>query len=126
MASCRDLKVWQEGKSLAVAIYEETQSEQWNRDWGLHDQIRRSSVSVPSNIAEGEARKSQKDSIRFFQISLGSLAELATQIGIAFEIGYIDVQTSKSLLEKAERLQASLGALVKARKSVLKEVRPNA
>ena len=119
MASYRDLRVWQEGKQLAVAVYEGTQSEKWNRDWGLRDQVRRSAVSVPSNIAEGEARKSQKDSIRFFQISLGSLAELATQVEIAFEIGYFNNEASKSLLERVERLQASMGALIKARKDLL-------
>jgi four helix bundle protein len=54
-----------------------------DKDWGLKDQMQQSSISIPSNIAEGDARKSDKNSVRFFHIALGSLAELVTQIEIA-------------------------------------------
>jgi four helix bundle protein len=83
------LKVWQQAKTLAVKIYKITDEGQFQRDFGFKDQIRRAAVSVPSNIAEGDERGSNKDSIRFFFIAKGSLAELQTQLEIAHEIKYI-------------------------------------
>ncbi|MBC2605833.1 four helix bundle protein [Pelagicoccus albus] len=115
MSGYRELRVWQEGKSLAVSVYEMTDDGFWKSDWGLRDQIRRAAVSVPSNIAEGEARNSQRDSVRFFQIALGSLAELSTQLEIAFEIKYIDESLHTLVQQRIENLQKSLGALVKCR-----------
>ncbi|EDY81590.1 S23 ribosomal protein [Verrucomicrobiia bacterium DG1235] len=119
MASYRKLKVWQDGKALAVKVYRLTQSEQWNADWGLRDQLRRSAVSVPSNIAEGDARNSQKDSIRFFQTALGSLAEASTQSEIAKDIGYLESKNHTALQEEMHDLERKLGALVKSRKATL-------
>lgn len=119
MAGYRELKVWQMGKDLAILAYRSTQSDIWNRDWGLRDQLSRSAVSVPSNIAEGDARNSQKDSIRFFQIALGSLAEFATQVEIAFEIGYFEKSTAEELQGKATILENSLGAIVKKRRAAI-------
>lgn len=115
----RDLKVWQASKELAVLVYQVTVGGYWDRDWGLRDQIRRSVVSVPSNIAEGDARNSQKDSIRFFQIALGSLAEFSTRVEIAKEIGNLEDSESIDLLARSERIENSLGALVKKRKEFL-------
>ena len=119
MAGFRDLKVWQMAKSLSVAVYRETRKGQWSLDRGLQDQIRRAAVSVPSNIAEGDARKSQKDSIRFFYISLGSLAELSTQLEIASEIDCIDRDSHQILQDSIRQLESSLGALIKKRKESL-------
>jgi len=97
----RELRVWQEAKALAVEVYQLIRrSPLLDKDWGLKDQMQRAAVSVPSNIAEGDARKSDKDSIRFFHIALGSLSELITQVEIA----------------RMELLARSLGALVKSRK----------
>ena len=67
-------------------IYRITQERVFNRDFGFKDQIRRAAVSIPSNIAEGDERGSNEDAVRFFYIAKGSLAELQTQIEIAFEI----------------------------------------
>ena len=115
MTGYRSLRVWQESKALSVDVYKITTTEIWERDWGLRDQVRRSAVSVPSNIAEGEARNSQKDSIRFFKISLGSLAELSTQLEIAFEIGYLSEESHLQLQSTISKIQMSLGALARKR-----------
>ena len=115
MSGYRDLKVWQRSKALAVTVYSITGENLWSRDWGLRDQVRRSAVSVPSNIAEGEARNSQKDSIRFFQIAIGSLAELSTQLEIASEIDYLKAKDHDELQLEIESLHKSIGALIKSR-----------
>ena len=112
----RKLMVWQHAKALAVQVYQLTGMDLWNKDWGLRDQVRRAAVSVPSNIAEGDARSSDKDSIRFFRIALGSLAELETQLEIAKEIGYLTEEQLAALLGRTEPLGGSLGALIRSRK----------
>ena len=76
-------------------------SNKFVKDFGLRDQARRSAVSVPSNIAEGDERDTDKDSVRFFFIAKGSLAELRTQMEIAYRIGYIDENIFKGVDEKA-------------------------
>ena len=115
MGGFRDLKVWQRSKELAVLIYKQTQKGIFNRDYGLKDQIRRAAVSVPSNIAEGDERGSNKDAIRFFYIAKGSLAELQTQLEIAYEIQYLDKQTLIDLEGKCQIVGKMLGSLIKAR-----------
>lgn len=115
MGGFRDLKVWQRSKELAVIIYKQTQKGIFNRDYGLKDQIRRAAVSIPSNIAEGDERGSNKDAIRFFYIAKGSLAELQTQLEIAYEIQYLDKQTLIDLEGKCQIVGKMLGSLIKAR-----------
>ena len=115
MSGFKDLKVWQRSKKLAVLIYRITQKGQFTKDYGFRDQIRRAAVSVPSNIAEGDERGSNKDAIRFFYIAKGSLAEIQTQLEIAFEIEYIDNSTFNDLDEKCIVIGKMLGSLIKAR-----------
>jgi len=79
----KNLKVWPEAKRLAVAVYRMSSTGPLAKDFGLRDQLRRAAVSVPSNIAEGDERDTDKDSIRCFYIAKGSLAELRTQLEIA-------------------------------------------
>jgi four helix bundle protein len=79
----KELKVWQLSKNLAVEIYRLTSSEKFKFDFGLRDQMRRAAVSVPSNVAEGDERDTDKDAVRFFYIAKGSVAELNTQLIIA-------------------------------------------
>src|SRR5271169_6909171 len=90
MGDFLELKVWQRSKDLAVYIYKITNDGPFLRDYGLRDQIRRAAVSIPSNIAEGDELKTNKQSVQYFYMAKGSLAELLTQAQIAFEIGYID------------------------------------
>ncbi len=111
----RSLVVWQKGKSLATDIYRITNSESIRRDFSLIDQMRRSAVSVPSNIAEGDERSSDKDSTRFFYIAKGSLAELATQLEIARDVGYFNTEDTEPLINRCVELGKMLGALIRAR-----------
>ena len=115
MSGFRDLKVWQRSKELAVLIYRLTQKGPFARDYGFRDQIRRAAVSVPSNIAEGDERGSNKDAIRFFYFSKGSLAEIQTQLEIAYEIDYIDKKSLEDLEQKCQVIGKMLGSLIKAR-----------
>jgi four helix bundle protein len=115
MSGFRDLIVWQKSIGLAVTIYRVTQDGEFRRDFGFRDQIRRAAVSVPSNIAEGDERGSNKDAVRFFYISKGSLAELQTQLEIAYEIGYLDKNRIKNLLDECQVIGKMLGSLIKAR-----------
>ena len=115
MAGFRDLKVWQKAKDLAVQIYKVTKYGAFGRDFGFKDQIRRASVSIPSNIAEGDERGSNKEAVRFFYIAKGSLAELQTQLEIANEIDYLDDKTTNELMDKSRTGGKMLGSLIKAR-----------
>ena len=84
-----DLIAWQKAKTFAVRIYNATYEEKFARDYGLKDQIRRASISIVSNIAEGFERKGNKEFLQFLYISLGSVAEVKTQLIISFELDYM-------------------------------------
>jgi four helix bundle protein len=118
MPGFKQLNVWQLSKKLAVEIYKLTQGDRFSRDFGLCDQIRRAAVSIPSNVAEGDERGTNKDAIRFFYIAKGSLAELQTQLEIAHEIGYIDRTALDAFNEDCTQLAKMLGSLIKARSAV--------
>lgn len=86
----KKLEAWKESMKLVVEIYKSTQQFPQNEIYGLVNQIRRSAVSIPSNLAEGCARQTSKDTIHFLHVSLGSIAELETQIIISKELEYIE------------------------------------
>jgi len=111
----KELNVWQESMDLAVYVYNITSHGDFKKDYGLRDQVRRSAVSVPSNLAEGDERDTDKDSVRFFYIAKGSLAELRTQIEIACKVGYIEQRVYDLIEEKSIKISKMLGALIKAR-----------
>ena len=111
----KELIVWQKSKALAVDIYKLTGAGRITRDFSLVDQIRRSAVSVPSNIAEGDERGSDRESIRFFYISKGSLAELITQLEIAKDVGHLTANDVEPLSEQCAEIGRLLGGLIKAR-----------
>ncbi|HSI10049.1 MAG: four helix bundle protein [Rariglobus sp.] len=111
----KNLKVWQESKRLAVDVYLLTEASGLAKDFGLRDQICRAAVSVPSNIAEGDERDTDKDSVRFFYMAKGSLAELRTQLEIASEIGLITQVQFATLETDCLRIGKMLGALIKVR-----------
>jgi four helix bundle protein len=113
----KDLIVWQQGKSLAVEIYRLTSSEKFRFDHGLRDQMRRAAVSIPSNIAEGDERDTDKEAVRFFYIAKGSTAELNTQLIIAQEVGYIDGESFSRIEEICKHIASMLGCLIKARRT---------
>lgn len=90
MGKFKDLIVWQKSKDLCILIYKITNSDLFSKDFGLKDQIRRAAISIVSNIAEGDESGSNKNCVRYFNISKASVAEIYTQIIIAHEIGYVD------------------------------------
>ncbi|HVP36823.1 MAG TPA: four helix bundle protein [Terriglobales bacterium] len=107
-----ELPVWQKARDLAIQIYKITQQGKFVRDFAFTTQIRKSSISVPSNIAEGFERGSRKEFIQFLYIAKASAGELRSQLVIAADLGYLDVKISKLL--KSELIQTSeqLGALI--------------
>ncbi len=107
-----DLDVWKEGMRLAVEIY---RSLDGCRDYGLRDQMQRAAVSIPSNIAEGFERNSNKEFIRFLYISKGSCSELRTQIYLAMETGLFKKSIGDRLLESTKKISAMLYKLIKVR-----------
>lgn len=111
----RELKVWQKAKDLAVYLYMVTNSGAFSKDFGLRDQIRRAAISIASNVAEGDERDTNKDSVRFLYIAKGSLAELLTQIIISKEIGYLKDEEFRYISENCEVIGRMLGKLIKAR-----------
>ena len=111
----KELVVWQKARDLAVDIYKLSDQGKFRQDYGLRDQMRRSAVSVPSYIAEGDERDTDKDAIRFFYIAKGSLAELRTQIDIALRVNYIIQEVFQDLEEKTIIIGKMLGSLIKAR-----------
>ncbi|PTN31356.1 four helix bundle protein [Desulfonatronum sp. SC1] len=111
----RCLRVWEKARDLAVLVYDQSREGPFTKDYGLRDQIRRSAVSVPSNIAEGDERSTDKDAVRFFYMAKGSLAELRTQLEIAHLVGYLDKATFSLLESQSIEIGKMLGALIKAR-----------
>jgi four helix bundle protein len=117
MGGFEDLEVWKIATELAVKVYRLTCATPLDKDFGLRDQIRRSAVSIPSNIAEGDERNSNPDSIRHFRIAKGSLAEIRTQLKIAYEIGYIPQKDYEFFNEEYRKLGHKLGRLIEVRKN---------
>ncbi len=115
----KELLVWQKARDLEIDVYQTTGEGCFKRDYGLTNQMRRSAVSVPSNIAEGDERNTDKESIRFFYIAKGSLAELRTQLEIAHRINYLNDLIFQELDEKAITIGKMLGGLIKARSNSL-------
>ncbi len=111
--SFRDLLVWQKGMSLVTEIYQCTQNFPTNEQFGLTSQMRRSAVSIPSNIAEGYGRNSTGDYKRFLQVAVGSLFELQTQIEISKNLHFINEIVYKKLIENAQELDRMLLSLIK-------------
>ena len=105
---CERLDVWKKSARLAANVYKTFSG---CRDYGFKDQITRSALSVPSNIAEGMEKMSSKDQIRFLDISKGSVAEFATQTYIAMDIGYLDREIGKEWIKEADLLLAMITRL---------------
>ena len=103
-----DLDVWKRSARLSVALYKELAS---CRDYGFRDQITRSGLSVPSNIAEGLERCSNKEKCRFLDIAKGSCGELRTQIWIGMEAGYIGKEIGSSWVIETKEISSMLVGL---------------
>lgn len=109
-----DLEVWQKACQLSVEIFKEFRD---LKDFSFRDQITRASLSVPSNIAEGYERNTNKEFIQFLYIAKGSCGEMRTQLYIASEIGYMEKTKSMAFIEKAKEISYMLSSLISKRKS---------
>ena len=112
----RDLKAWQSAMDLIIEIYQATQSFPNEERYGLTAQIRRATVSVASNIAEGKGRASDKEVVHFLTNSRGSLFEVETQILIATRLGYLAESQGSELLGRAGEAGRLLNGLIKSLK----------
>lgn len=119
MGNFNKLQVWQESKELAIHIYRISNNGLFSKDFSFRDQIRRSAVSVPSNLAEGEESGTQKMSIRHFYIAKASLAELRTQFEIAREIGYVKESDFQDLSKIMELISKRITKLIQHRQSLI-------
>jgi len=109
----RDLDIWNAGIGVVKDIYKLTEKLPKQEMYGLISQMRRSAVSIPSNVAEGFRRYHNKEYKRFLYTSLGSCAELETQITIAMELKYIQKDTENMLLEKLDHICRMISSLIK-------------
>ncbi|MFC1867322.1 four helix bundle protein [Thermodesulfobacteriota bacterium] len=110
----KELKVWQKSYQLCLKIYRITERFPKNEKFGLTSQIRRSAVSIPSNIAEGYGRKTTTDYIRFLYIAYGSNCELETQIMLSGDLDYIDSTILKNTMDEIYQVERMLKALIKS------------
>jgi four helix bundle protein len=110
--SYRDLVVWKKSMALVVDVYRSTQAFPRTETYGLVSQLRRAAVSVPSNIAEGQARLSTGEFKQFLGNARGSLMEVETQILIARELGYLEHDQSENLLSVAAEVGRILNGLL--------------
>ncbi len=113
MSHFRTLLIWQKSMTLVTAIYQSTRKFPKEELFGLTSQLRRCSVSIPSNIAEGSGRESDKDYIRFLTISVGSLFELQTQLEIAKNIDYLTQEEFNKQYEDTRELERMLVSFIK-------------
>jgi len=113
MKDFRKLSVWQKSHKLAVMIYQETKKFPKEEVYGITSQLRRAIVSIPTNIAEGCGRGSDKDFAKFAQISIGSASESEYLILLSNELGYIEEDVSDHLIEKVCEIKRMLTSLIK-------------
>jgi four helix bundle protein len=116
MKTHKDLDVWKKSIALVASIYKITSSFPKEEIYGLTSQIRRSAVSIPSNIAEGAARNHINEFRQFLYISLASAAELETQLIISNMLNFIDNQKSEELILELNSISKMLQGLIKSLK----------
>ncbi len=119
--SFTDLNSWKEGHILVIDIYRATKDFPKEELFGLVSQMRRCSVSITSNIAEGFSRKSFSEKIRFYYISQGSNTELQNQLIISKDIGYINKDKFNKLFQQTIVVQKLINGLIKGTRKFLKE-----
>ena len=106
--SFEDLRVWQKGILLVKQIYLITDEGKLSKDFGLKDQLRRASVSVPTNISEGFERSSRKEYLNFLNIAKGSAVEVRSLLRVALEVGYLEQSTYSQLYNQTIELSRML------------------
>ena len=109
-----DLRVWQKGIELVKQIYILSREGEFSRDFGLRDQLRRASVSIPANIAEGYERHFRKEYVQFLNIAKGSTGEIRSLLRVALEVGYLNQSQYDTLHQQAIELSRMLSAQIQA------------
>ncbi|MEK7149500.1 MAG: four helix bundle protein [Patescibacteria group bacterium] len=117
--SFTDLNTWKEGHKLVLMIYKTTMNFPKEEQFGLVNQLRRASVSFTSNIAEGFSRNSYKEKLNFYSMALGSLTEVQSQLLIAKDVGYIDVDDFNKISEQTILVSKISNGLIKKSKSII-------
>lgn len=108
-----DIQAWQKSREITRSVYRVTKNGQFAKDFGLRDQIRRASVSIMANIAEGFARRSDKDFAYFLNISRSSGAEVQSHLYVAFDEGYVDENEFREIYSGLEEVSKMIFGLVK-------------
>ena len=114
--SYRDLDVWQKAMDLVVVCYRLAQRFPENEKYGLINQIQRASVSIPANIAEGQARQYVKEFIQHLSIAQGSLAEVETYVQLGERLGYVNYDKVHEILKKTDQVARMIAGLQKSLK----------
>ncbi|GHB67136.1 four helix bundle protein [Persicitalea jodogahamensis] len=111
--SFEDLIVWKQGMELCIEVYKSMKE---CRDFGFRDQIQRAAVSIPSNIAEGFERQTDKEFVQYLFIAKGSCGEVRTQLYLAAELEHLQKPQAGELVNKAKKLSSMIQNLIKVRK----------
>ncbi len=113
MKTHKDLDVWKLSIEFVTEIYNLTKYFPKEEQFGLTNQIRRASVSIPSNIAEGAGRRSDKEFLQFLYISMGSIHEIDTQLLISLNLNYLTKSEYEILLTKLDQISKMISGLIK-------------
>src|ERR1700712_2751459 len=116
-----DLEAWKEARILVKLIYTALKEFPKDEIFGLQSQIKRSAVSIPSNIAEGSGRNHKKDTLQFFYIARGSAYELETQLYLSYDLSFINDDLLATLLNQLEKVRKLLAGLINYYKSQLEK-----
>ena len=119
MRNFKELEVWKESRIITKDIYLLTNCSPQDEKFGLISQIRRCVISISANIAEGAAKDSQKDFLRYLQISLGSSFELESHLILSIDLGFLNQETTDIHLQNIERLQKRISSLIKYVKTLI-------
>jgi four helix bundle protein len=115
-----DLTCWQQARNVVKDIYKVCRINEFRKDYGLSDQVKRSAVSIMANIAEGFSRRSNKEFIQFLYIAKSSAAELQSHLYAALDQGYLNNKNFSSLYEKIDKVQRQISNLIKYLTQTLK------
>lgn len=113
MRDYRKLEVWQMGREINKDVYKTTAGFPKSELYGLTSQMRRASVSIVSNVAEGCGRDSVKELIQFLRVSFGSVREIETQFYVALDVGYLDKVSFDEIMERLDKLSKKLWSYIK-------------
>ncbi len=112
VSAFEELEVWKKARVLTKNVYELTKKEMFFRDYTLREQIRRASVSIMSNIAEGYERDGNKEFVQFLSIAKGSVGEVRSQLFLAYDLGYLDQNKFKEFYDQTRVISKMLANFI--------------